>query len=263
MKLETITPAIAREWLSKNTHNRPLRARVIAKYAASMKSNQWEVNGETIKFSEDGRLLDGQHRLTACVQANKTFQSWVIRGLPSQVFDTIDTGKNREAKDILALEGAPNAQILAPALRFLYIQNEIGSLAEGYSKFSGLITNRDILEVHEKHPGMAKSVSYIVGLKGLTNYMSFSVAGFLHYQFAQFDEFMADDFFMKISKGVGLEETNPCLILRNKLLNLHRSTDSGRLETIALTIKAWNAYRKKRPVKVLRWQEGEDFPVAA
>ncbi len=66
LSLRIITPGQSEEWLKNNNkHNRPLSRKDIERYAASMESGRWLLNGETIIFDNTGNLLNGQHRLVA------------------------------------------------------------------------------------------------------------------------------------------------------------------------------------------------------
>lgn len=47
---ETITPEIAREYLTYNTHNRPIKDDRVFMYAEQMGQGKWRPNGEAIKF---------------------------------------------------------------------------------------------------------------------------------------------------------------------------------------------------------------------
>ena len=51
VELVTVTPDMAHDWLGFNTHNRPIRSRTIAAYAADMTAGSWQWNGESIKFA--------------------------------------------------------------------------------------------------------------------------------------------------------------------------------------------------------------------
>lgn len=101
---ETITPEIATEWLKKNKKNRPMQASRTEGLANDMKSGNWILNGEAVKFGEDGNLKDGQHRLQACVLAEAPFQTLVVRGLSSDAQQTMDQGKQRTLVDVMTLE---------------------------------------------------------------------------------------------------------------------------------------------------------------
>lgn len=60
------------------------------------------MNGETIVFGTSGSLLQGQHRLTACVRANVGFKTIIVRNVPDRVMYSIDRGKARSFADQLA-----------------------------------------------------------------------------------------------------------------------------------------------------------------
>src|SRR3569833_3925639 len=111
----TITPREAKEWLeTKNIHNnRPQSEQTIRKYAQEMKAGRWKLNGESIIFGSTRRLLNGQHRLKACILANVPFQTVIVKGADDATFDTIDDGKSRNLGDVLAIRGETGAYALA------------------------------------------------------------------------------------------------------------------------------------------------------
>jgi hypothetical protein len=78
-----VDPATAESWLAKNPNNRNLRVPVVQSYARDMVSGNWMLNGETIKFDQSGKLIDGQHRLSAVVTADVTVpwsscEAWML-----------------------------------------------------------------------------------------------------------------------------------------------------------------------------------------
>ncbi len=110
-----ITPELAREILEKyNKGNRPLKKDHVKKLASSLKNNEWMLNGEAIAFSKSGDLLDGQHRLTACVSSGKAFKTIVIKGIEGDdAFGTLDIGKSRTVTDLMSLQGLPKAPLFS------------------------------------------------------------------------------------------------------------------------------------------------------
>lgn len=77
-RLVAISPKLAEEWLQRNTSNRPLDNRLINRLINSLENKEWILNGETITFSNDGVLLQGQHRLHAIWQSGVTAYSYVV-----------------------------------------------------------------------------------------------------------------------------------------------------------------------------------------
>lgn len=66
-----VTPEMAKEWLATTALNRRPVQHVVDRYAQKMRAGQWfDETGDCIWRSPNGRLLDGQHRLAACVAAN-------------------------------------------------------------------------------------------------------------------------------------------------------------------------------------------------
>ena len=107
-KWEVITPEVAEEMLTHNTNNyRPISKQIVSRYVDEIQGNSWEANGDTIVFNSEGVLLNGQHRLTAVINAKKPIITLVVRGLPdSQVFDI---GRKRSTRVILLSEGYQHA----------------------------------------------------------------------------------------------------------------------------------------------------------
>ena len=85
-KVETITPDIAKTMLGENVNNRRISHDNVNMFAREMRNGEWRFNGEAIKFSKDGRLLDGQHRLLA---ARRAFRSQSGDMLTSSMFASL------------------------------------------------------------------------------------------------------------------------------------------------------------------------------
>lgn len=112
-----VTPAMAKAWLAKNPNNRNIRQPVVTSYARDILAGNWMLNGETIKFDTAGRLIDGQHRLSAVIVADTTVGMVVIRGVDADVMDTVDVGAKRTYADALRLQGEDNTTTLAAVVR--------------------------------------------------------------------------------------------------------------------------------------------------
>ncbi len=71
MKTEVVlvTPEMAAEWLTRNSSNRPMRRNTVEHYARQMVAGEWQLTHQGICFDAHGSLVDGQHRLTAIVNA--------------------------------------------------------------------------------------------------------------------------------------------------------------------------------------------------
>jgi hypothetical protein len=103
VRVENIDPDRAAKLLACNGKNRPISPRIVDQLSADIEEDAFEFNGDTICLSSEGILLDGQHRLSAIIQSGRAVPCIVVYGLDPTVSDTIDQGKPRSVKDILAL----------------------------------------------------------------------------------------------------------------------------------------------------------------
>jgi hypothetical protein len=114
-----ITPEIAKKLLANNPINRPPRSGLVEFLASQMSAGEWRENGESIIISESGELLDGQHRLMACVKSGHSFWSVVSKGVYKEYLSTIDTGDKKTVSDHLSIAGEVNASALAAVIRLV------------------------------------------------------------------------------------------------------------------------------------------------
>lgn len=97
METKTIilSPAIAREWLKRNTNNRHLRPSHVESLRIAFERGEYAQTHQGLAIASDDTVLDGQHRLTAislCPDSMR-FPILVTRGLVRDDVDkAIDTG---------------------------------------------------------------------------------------------------------------------------------------------------------------------------
>jgi hypothetical protein len=97
-----VTPKQARDWLKKNTANRPLRPNVVEGFMNAYARGEWKVTHQGIAFSKEGVLLDGQHRLSFISELpdNVSIPLNVTTGQDAATFDSIDIGFKRTMSDM-------------------------------------------------------------------------------------------------------------------------------------------------------------------
>lgn len=128
LEVVEVTPAMAAEWLTMNSSdNRNLRTRVVQQYARDMKAGRWELTHQGIAFGADGRIVDGQHRLSAVVMADVPVAMVVALNADLTYASSIDRGAARTITDITKLRSDEVA-----ALRILVCFSE----ADNYSSRS-------------------------------------------------------------------------------------------------------------------------------
>ena len=268
----TITPEVAEQLLENNTSNRPIRPRHVASLKRLMKSGKWYLNGDTITVTENGRLIDGQHRLTACVELGKPFDSHVAiipAATPRKldlVFLTKDSGKRRTAADFFYIKGYPCRTTLSSVARMLYFWER--------GTFDGHIdlVPQDLEDVVRRHKGVVESSRWTCSQNELLSLIGPSAPAMCHYLFGIAHPRKRDEFFTAFATGVDLHDGHPVLALRRALLRAKaRRADGrgrngvtkgygGRWWAAALIVKAWNAFIGERDLSIIRWAQDKGFP---
>ena len=243
--IERITPTVAAEILKGNDRNRNLSKSTIAQYAKYMVDGEWRQNGETIKISNGGALLDGQHRLHAIIVSGLAQNFVVIRGLDEQeAMKTIDIGKKRTIADSLGLYGhkCGNNAVLAAATKHLMNCGPDGYVTQ--KRYA--ISPTAVLDFLEKNLGIVESVDDIAKHRRQVGSMvSLSIASAAHYLCNLENPEKARLFFRGFAEGIGLGDRSPVLALRARFVietaDGKRSADNKRRH-FAYFLSAWNAF---------------------
>lgn len=245
--LVEVTPAQAKKWLDLNTHNRPLRERVVDLYARDMTAGNWQVTGDGVKFAIDGSLLDGQHRLAAVVQAGVTVSLFVIRGLAHDAQEVMDSGVKRQASDALALRGHRHTALLAATARIA-----LTATTQGYQAIVGrstTFTTSEVAAFVAEHPEIEEYMAWAQTTARQTD-SSPSVVGYAMWRLHQIDPEDATDFFHALGDGIGLEAGDPVLALRRRLAEARRHRERiGHGAHLSLIFRTWNARREGKSVQ--------------
>lgn len=105
MKAVDVTPTLAREILKNNAVNRPLRQTSVNDWLGIFSRGEYVFSPEGIYIADTGRLLEGQHRLTAISLMPDTFK---VRmkfeyGWDESVFLVLNKGRSRSHADTLGI----------------------------------------------------------------------------------------------------------------------------------------------------------------
>lgn len=256
--VEWVTPNRALEYLQFNTSNRKPRAAHIKRLAGDMIDGRWVDNGESIKFSQSGRLLDGQHRLMAVAQCGRAVPLRIVRGLPDHCQPTIDDGHKRTGGDVLLMHGVSYSCEIASTVRCL-----LGYEATGRMLTRPTISNSEILDLYAEYPAIEHSCK--IGARACKIFpksVTPTLAAACHYLFAQINRNQADQFWMDYCEGDGLPKGDPVHTYRSKMGRMSDFRAADRDLPAALAIKAWNARRAGLQILRLNWDAGKEaFPV--
>lgn len=260
---ETITPAIAQMWLRDyNDQNRAIRRDYLTRLVRDMQEGRWDGhNGEAIRFDVSGRLVDGQHRLMACMVSGVTIVSLVVRGIPADSYKTVGIGAPKGFADFLSPYGEKNANNLAALTRlvFLWMNDSLDQSKNGRR----LPTVAELAVTLEQNPDMRESVRFVVAHADIKRTFTPSVACLVHYAGTlSGNNALVCDFLERTGNGLGLFDDNPIFHLRKFLLGQRSNRRKHAFEyNLALCIKAWNYVLDGRKTGGLRFTPEEQFPI--
>ena len=251
IKEMVVTPEMARDMLDRNINNRKLSQRRVGGLVSAMRRGEWQYNGDTIRISKSGRLLDGQHRLSAIEQSGIAQKYIIVDGLDDGVFTTIDTGSARDAGQMLAIAGEKNTTALASIAKMQLVYMATGRPIHGNPDKAP--THTQIVELAESDDGIKASANFTASKKWLKKYLSPSVAGFCHYALMSDNPQMAGDFFSEMESGEYSYRDSPIKYIRDFFIEERNATvKTGNDRRIAMVFHAYRAYRIGKQVKFVR-----------
>lgn len=243
IKYEIITPSTAKKYLEKNVGNyRKLDKSRVSCYAEEMTNGTWQDNGETIKFSKEGRLLDGQHRLSAIVRSGRCVGMYVVRDVAANV-NVIDVGKPRTPEQIAKAEGleGPCADTQATACFSAIVRGQL-------TNSRGVNPKGRILNYAKAH---SKEFNYmaecgVMRRKALTRFAPVVLAfwclflnGICVWELSEFANVVNTGFPAAVRS-----DSSPAIVLRNMLIGKTVQRNDSTIRTFfSATIDSFNDFR--------------------
>lgn len=239
MKTEVIelTPTLARRLLDSNDINRPIDQKHVDFLATQIKAGLWDENGASVVISSTGRLLDGQHRCWAVIDADMSITVVLVAEVSEEARYTIDSGnKVRTAANALVMKQVPNANRAAAVIRGIY------NLA--YNRPNYRITPRQVVDFAERHPFVQDAVQYTTGVK---RSMPLRYLGSLHYINHAYTPWgkKVDDFIEVFKTGEDNSMLYSPALAAYEFYDkwAERKTKLGEIDEINILLRSWEAYR--------------------
>jgi hypothetical protein len=260
-----IDATAAAELLASMNRNRPLSKARVEAMVSDMRSGRWVFDGAPIRVGANGELLDGQHRCQAIVQTGIAQWTIVVSGLESDSQLVMDSGRPRSFASQLHLLGVANAADVAAATSIhLRIENgAFGASREG--NIRGVVSTPALL-AHYYTLQAEIGEALVVGRKisNETFYPRGQAAALFIAQL-RLDELDARYWVSDLCAGAAAE-TSAARTLNRWAAARYREQAKPQLKvSVAVGIKAWNAYREGREISALGFRIGgsqrERFPV--
>tara|TARA_R110000796_G_scaffold214551_2_gene330497 strand:- start:1087 stop:1932 length:846 start_codon:yes stop_codon:yes gene_type:complete len=253
VSIREITPANAVRILdTKNERNRGISKSKVSEYVNAMKRDEWLFNGDSIRISSEGILLDGQHRLTAVAKSGISQHFIVIENMQKNVGLTIDNGKVRNGGDVLAIQAkvAPSmAQAISGAIK-IFAKHENGRSLS--TSGGGKLTNTQVVNAYQSNKTLIDFCVNWLGsnIKKQGAILSKSEMLGVLLILSSIDKDDCISFCEMVFCGLHIQEVCSQSLLREYLIDcktgLKKSDQTQRLCSV---IKVWNSVRAGRTIK--------------
>ena len=246
----TITPEIAEKLLemSDKRHQRKINIQHVSFLTKEMKKGNFKFNGDSIRQDSDGNIIDGQHRLSACVKSGIQFNTLFVKGLDTEQISTINTGQRiRSYADVLEITHKKKykyANQISAAVRMIIKLKHKHYNRSGSKDTNSHASTTDFLEFCDNHPNIFDFVEtemriYANGDKLLQAKLFLACKWHLQ----KLNQRAADKFFQLLSDGIGLKAEHPIFNLRKKLINHKLKKSRLTAKDMILSIyRVWNAF---------------------
>ena len=255
-KVIEITPAIATRWLDANEGNRRLDWNYIAQLARDMKGGRFACTHQGIAFDTLGRLIDGQHRLWAILEADIPVRMRVFYNESPENTVHIDGNHPRRAADRMTL-GRSLGTVRADELATLRAM--LGGIAMA-TKRRTVHEEMPLLEQHREAIHFAHEHLPTTRPAGIANCMSRAVVARGWYCVS--NDQVLERFCEVLHNGASSGPREHIVVaLRNQLIEIRKygTTQTVRQRQYALVSRALCAYTQGEPLTILRATNTELF----
>jgi hypothetical protein len=219
-KVETVTPVEALKILQstekKGARNRALSTYRVTLFANQMKRGLWRLTHQGIALDKSGCIVDGQHRLSAIVEAGVPVKMPVTRGLDNGSIEVIDRGRTRTLGDVIHIKGQENGTRRAAIIRAMisFVNDDGRDLAENQR-----VVDQDVLDTLDK---FKSDLDWVLSMPSAARLGSAPVQAAMVIAHAVYPTEM-DGIARKFFTGAAMDHGDPMLTLRNHLLKIGRS----------------------------------------
>ncbi len=247
-----ITPDEAKELLVRNTQNRKVNRSLVEFLKLQIKTGAFVYNGQSVTLAEDGTLIDGQHRLIACVETNISIDIEFISGVSSAAFGTIDTGRVRSIGDIFAINGVENSTSIAAICNMTMIKMGLNK------KVKNTVTVKnspdEVLEFfRENEAVITKYYSVLTSARRKQRLLTIAKVVAMALILDIEDNRGGLDYIRQILTGVAETESNVPILIREKLIRdaLSPRTSLDQPYIRNMIFNSFSLYKENREVKRL------------
>lgn len=229
-KQEMIAPARALNDLKKARRNRSIRETRVHWLASLIKRGLWRVTHQGVAYDREGRMVDGQHRFWAIVEAGVMVPVLCTYGLTEEQVEAIDKGSKRKLGDEFHM--FRGLQYASQQVSYL---KQCANIAASGDFGTGQHVIIETLEEGDEWlsvfgSGVQWATETFAATKGVAR--NAPMAGALAFAYETKPEDIAE-FGLRIRDGVGLERDEPAYALRRHVIEMMAGRKGPRGMTLA------------------------------
>lgn len=252
VELAFVTPEMAAEWLANKMPNRNVQAAQVGKIQRDVRAGNWTITHQGIAFNSDGRLYDGQNRLTAISGLEGQIDGvWmmVFRGFQQKAMAHTDGQRPRSFQNFLQIHGKEASLRAASVVKL--IENLPSATPARYSR-------EEEMALWDRY-GHAASFATSVSITGLSRGPACAIArAFLCGE----DRDRLREFQEILKTGLTASSRDfAAITLRNYLLKNSQSGSMIEVEKYRKTQSALRAFLDGASVTKLYGTERDLFPI--
>ncbi len=217
--------------------------------ARELSKGDWAFNGDSIRQDCEGNIIDGQHRLNACIVSGVSFSTLLIKGLPTEYIHTIDVGgKPRSLANALEINHKQNYkysnQIASSAKLIKFL--EAGSTGgTGCKKMKAHLTGSSLLLFIKENPTFIEFITDTMRLRANGDkFITGTVFCAIKWITDQIDLNTSNKFWQGLSDGIGINQTCSIWYLRKRIMRgkVNRDARLTHSELIIIIYNTFNSF---------------------
>lgn len=232
-QVEIITPAQARDFLTRFPQRHWRHSDMINKLIADIGAGDWSLNGQPVIISNRNNLLDGEKRLRGIAAGNVAVEVLVVYNVSEDdaVTLTIDNCEPRSFAKFLKERGVKYATLVAGTVHLIWRwDNHLlhTNLEPSYKQCIDILAQYPELEEHcafvgsqMRHLGMTACAAAMTRISVIAR-----------------EE--ASAFFTTLAIDYDLSPSHPISVLRHQLLTIPPSRGYAKESRLHLIVTAWN-----------------------
>ena len=274
VSIEVITPTMANDIIqNRNPLNRKINKINARRLAADMRNGEWKFNGDTISFTSDGMLFDGQHRLQAVVDSSLQQKFIVVYNIDfDDAAGTKDAGKNRSPADYLMISHEVRKDFAA-AIASACSKLAAWERTQGHAVVVGAANKLSTRAIGDFYARNKEAIDYAAEWAGEIKNKDLLVRRdellFLATLILNVDADQGEIFLNQVFKGVALEQDTMTHLLNEMLTdwrnyeirNKQKNYTVG--ERLLTVLRTWDYFRRGKNIRTrdtVKWREGKDYP---